>query len=219
MDLFLIRHAQSSNNAGPQEERVDDPGLTELGHRQARKLGEWIPKLELTRLITSPFLRCLQTTECVYESTGLLPEVWVDLHEQGGCLSGYDHATTKGETGMTNGDFSRVYPDYIIPDEIDQDGWWKRKSLETLDQAQERAKRVRERTLQEFASTEERIAFISHGDFKRILVGTLVGSLDNGHKWVANCANTALTEFRINEESIQLCRFNCVPHLSDEMVS
>ena len=120
---------------------------------------------------------------------------------------------------MTNGDFSRVYPDYIIPDEIDQDGWWKRKSLETLDQAQERAKRVRERTLQEFASTEERIAFISHGDFKRILVGTLVGSLDNGHKGVANCANTALTEFRINEESIQLCRFNCVPHLSDEMVS
>ena len=35
MELYLIRHAQSQNNALPEEQRVEDPGLTELGNQQA----------------------------------------------------------------------------------------------------------------------------------------------------------------------------------------
>ena len=31
MPLLLIRHAQSINNSLPEEQRSDDPGLTELG--------------------------------------------------------------------------------------------------------------------------------------------------------------------------------------------
>ena len=33
MRLFLIRHAQSENNAKPDHLRIEDPGLTELGQR------------------------------------------------------------------------------------------------------------------------------------------------------------------------------------------
>ena len=85
MQLFLIRHAQSQNNALPEEQRVEDPGLTELGHRQAELLADWVPALNLTRLITSPFRRTLLTTEPIRRATSLIPEVRVDLHEQGGC--------------------------------------------------------------------------------------------------------------------------------------
>ena len=31
MELYLIRHAQSQNNVKPEEHRVEDPPLTELG--------------------------------------------------------------------------------------------------------------------------------------------------------------------------------------------
>ena len=47
MRLYLIRHAQSENNARPEHERVEDPGLTELGARQIDHLvaAELLPGL------------------------------------------------------------------------------------------------------------------------------------------------------------------------------
>ena len=89
MELYLIRHAQSENNAQPEEQRVEDPALTAMGRRQAGLLADWITSLNLTRLITSPFLRTLETTEAIRQATRLTPEVRVQLHEQGGCYRGY----------------------------------------------------------------------------------------------------------------------------------
>ena len=62
MELFLIRHGQSLNNFQPQEQRVEDPPLTDLGRRQAELLAEWIESAGLTRLICSPFRRA--ANEC-----------------------------------------------------------------------------------------------------------------------------------------------------------
>jgi len=47
MQLYFIRHGQSENNAlwdrnGPREERCPDPELTELGHKQARYLAQFL---------------------------------------------------------------------------------------------------------------------------------------------------------------------------------
>ncbi len=88
VDLYLVRHAQSRNNAQPVELRVEDPALTDLGHEQARRLAERVTRLRLTKLFTSPFRRALQTAEHVRLATGLIPEVRIDLHEKGGCVSG-----------------------------------------------------------------------------------------------------------------------------------
>ena len=35
MQLYLIRHAESENNARPEHDRVEDPSITTLGRRQA----------------------------------------------------------------------------------------------------------------------------------------------------------------------------------------
>ena len=66
MELYLIRHAQSLNNALPEEQRVEDPGLTELGLQQADCLGKWIGTLALTKVITSPFRRALETAKRIH---------------------------------------------------------------------------------------------------------------------------------------------------------
>ena len=47
MQLYFIRHGQSENNAlwarnGSAEERSPDPELTELGHKQARRLAQFL---------------------------------------------------------------------------------------------------------------------------------------------------------------------------------
>jgi len=60
MDLYLVRHAQSQNNALPERLRVADPDLTDLGHQQAARLAERVRSLKLTRLLTSPFRRALR---------------------------------------------------------------------------------------------------------------------------------------------------------------
>ena len=88
MELYLIRHAQSLNNALSSQDRVEDPPLTEIGQRQCDHLAKWIPSLKLTRLVTSPFLRTLQTADHIGRSVRLAPEVRIELHEQGGCVSG-----------------------------------------------------------------------------------------------------------------------------------
>jgi 2,3-bisphosphoglycerate-dependent phosphoglycerate mutase len=48
MQLLLVRHAQSANNALPTELRVHDPGLTETGNLQAEHLADWLQTLPLT---------------------------------------------------------------------------------------------------------------------------------------------------------------------------
>ena len=47
MQFYFIRHGQSENNAlwergGPQSERRADPELTELGHKQAQHLAQFL---------------------------------------------------------------------------------------------------------------------------------------------------------------------------------
>lgn len=61
MELYLIRHGQSENNARPEHLRVEDALLTELGHQQAGLAAEWIKTIGLDRLFSSPFRRALQT--------------------------------------------------------------------------------------------------------------------------------------------------------------
>ena len=71
MQLYLIRHGQSENNARPEHMRVEDAELTELGHQQARHLAPWIATLELDRLFCSPFRRALQTAWPLMQQAGL----------------------------------------------------------------------------------------------------------------------------------------------------
>ena len=42
VQLYLIRHGQSENNARPEHLRVEDAELTDLGHQQAEQLAPWI---------------------------------------------------------------------------------------------------------------------------------------------------------------------------------
>ncbi len=70
MRLVLVRHG----HAGTKEGWDGDDRLRPLdarGRRQARHLVEVIVPLEPARLLSSPYLRCLQTMELIAAKTGL----------------------------------------------------------------------------------------------------------------------------------------------------
>lgn len=213
MELFLIRHAQSENNARAQSQRVDDPALTRLGHQQARRLAERAAGLGVTRVFTSPFLRAMETAEHVRKVTGIVPEIRVPLHEIGGCIAGTSARNFVGRPGMTRQQIAGRFPDYQIAPEIDGDGWWAGKPIENATESVRRAERLFHDTRREFGESDERIAYVMHGDFLLLLLGCF-------HPTALNVAwNASLSHVAIGGTSAALKTYACVRHLPNYLVT
>ncbi len=91
-ELWLVRHGQSIGNVARDRahergsevldlaERDMDVGLSELGRRQSAALGRWIgdQRTQPDVVISSPYLRSVQTAEIVLEAAGLECTLSVD---------------------------------------------------------------------------------------------------------------------------------------------
>lgn len=67
--VYLVRHAKSLNRYAWTEPDHLRP-LSKAGFRQARALPEHIDDGWFSRLVTSPYVRCVQTLEPLAETTG-----------------------------------------------------------------------------------------------------------------------------------------------------
>ncbi|MDA0747052.1 MAG: histidine phosphatase family protein, partial [bacterium] len=147
MELYLIRHGQSFNNAlKDSSQRVCDPPLTEIGVAQAERAGEYLKaasaapgSLEVaadvqnktgyvfTRIFCSAMLRTLQTTLPIARALDMRPEIWLDVHEEGGIWrDAGDGQGPIGYSGLVRGEIEAQFPGFVIPDEITEKGWWNR---------------------------------------------------------------------------------------------
>jgi broad specificity phosphatase PhoE len=242
MELYIIRHAQSTNNALPDErERVCDPHLTALGRRQAELLAAHLatgrdrhpqptrawnipPSLNghggygIQRLYTSAMRRALQTAWPIGLALGVQPEVWLDIHEQGGIW--LDHGPEVGIRsygGITRTELAAEFPGIVTSDEITDAGWW-RGGYEELAAAEARARRIAE-TLRSWGPRDEKIAIITHGAFATFLLRALLGEpaaqpvfyhLDN--------ASISLVRFRRDNE-LSVRYLNRLDHLPAELIT
>ena len=68
--VYLIRHVQAANRSSWREPDELRP-ITKSGLRQARKLVDVMADRPLTRLMSSPYLRCIQSLEPIGEARGL----------------------------------------------------------------------------------------------------------------------------------------------------
>lgn len=66
MPIYLIRHGETALNASRVFQPADTP-LSELGHAQARALGERLRRLPIDALITSDLTRTMQTAQGIVE--------------------------------------------------------------------------------------------------------------------------------------------------------
>lgn len=219
MEIYIIRHAESANNASPLESRVEDPTLSPVGYDQADFLAGRLRHIKPERILVSPFRRTLETLAPYLNSTEVVPEAWIDIHEQGGVVRGHEDGRYLGCPGMRRSEILQEYPDMVLPEEIDENGWWKSKPFETVAEAAERANRVAAHIRGPLAETNLKTVLISHGMFMRLLVSAIMGFSYEGYERLEEIANTGVTRFTIDGSVVRLGVHNCVRHIPDDQIT
>lgn len=214
-EILLIRHGQSANNAGPDEERVCDPDLTSLGKRQAQIAADFLSQRTLTHLYCSPFLRSLETTLPIASATGLTPKVRPDIFEVGGCYSGHLAVGREGEPGMGAQQIKQAYPGWEVDNAISEAGWWGRP-YETDEQADARAASVSRWLADEVVPTGGVHALVIHADFKYLLLSEMLGEEP---KLEEPLFNLGITTFSLRDGGWAASELNSVAHFDSELVS
>jgi broad specificity phosphatase PhoE len=81
---LLLRHGESAHNAHSSREALADEAgdrLTDRGREQARAAGRGLAGHGVTRLLTSPMRRAVETADAVGRELGLEPTVLPYVHE------------------------------------------------------------------------------------------------------------------------------------------
>ncbi len=226
MELFLIRHGESTNNVlTDSSQRVADPELTQLGRAQAEQVAAYLAEgLHLApterpeerpffdRLYCSPMIRTLHTAQAIGQAMGYKSEIWVAIHELGGIY--LDHGGERGAVGypgLTRAEIAVRFPTSVASAEVGEDGWWD-AGKETEQQAQHRAMGVAA-DLRARAEENTRIGFVSHGDFMSLLLAALGNqAMDGGSYYGHN--NTGITRIALAPGTTVIKYLNRTEHLS-----
>ena len=75
MHIFLVRH-------GHRVLTPPDPELTEQGHKQAKLTGEWLKQYPISKVVSSPFKRTIQTAQGILQSFNSPFEIRDNLQER-----------------------------------------------------------------------------------------------------------------------------------------
>jgi len=243
MELYIVRHGQSTNNVSmiyDAKDREADPPLTELGVKQAAKVADYLSKAEnfdhwvdrktegretiqgfgITHIYCSPMLRTLQTTLPISKALNLHPQVWPDLHEHGGLhLDMGDERGILGFPGLGRSAMLEQFPGYVLHDSITEAGWYDfSHGVEDIGGAMARAIRVAS-VLKAQANTQQRIAIVIHGTFADALIKALMNLLPS-HDVYFLMYNTGITRIDFRSDGRTVPRYmNRVAHLTPDEIS
>ena len=218
MELYLIRHGQSTNNRG--DSRVSDPPLTELGEEQARLVGQSIKDEGISRLYCSPMIRALHTSALINEHLGLIPHVFVGLHEMGGIYEDRESGRTQ-LPGLNPAGMMEVCPNVVLPDDVTDNGWWFHEWETFADAAQlayDNGLAFIEYLRANYAATDERVAAVSHGGSGSKFLEALFALPDTSYTRFAH-HNTAVSKMIITTDQVRLHYLNRTDHLPEESVT
>lgn len=230
MKLYLIRHAQSFNNAvHSATNRVCDPPLTELGRRQADVVAAHIQAgressndheaFDFTRLICSPMTRALETARAISAAVQVPVDIWSDVHETHGIwIDKQDGKGPRGCAGIKRSRIETEFPGFGIPHDVSEEGWWNRPP-ETPEQWRARAIAVTARIRNEILPSGNSAAVIIHGWFLiEMLSDLLFDTPPNGALF--GSGNTSITRVTFEERGkVSLDYLNRVDHLPEELKS
>jgi 2,3-bisphosphoglycerate-dependent phosphoglycerate mutase len=239
MQLYLIRHAQSKNNAlweqtGDNLGRSMDPELTELGTRQAQILARFIaqgnPEKEkvedphnrlgfrLTHLYSSLMVRAVATGCFIAQALNMPLLGWPDWHEGGGIYL-EDEATGElvGHPGKDRAYFRAHYPDVILPSDLEDGGWWNRP-FEERPQRWERARRVQAELMKRHGDTLDRVGVVMHGGFYNYFIKTLFGIEPDQEIWFV-MSNAAITRIDFSSDEVRVIYQNRLEFMPSELLS
>jgi 2,3-bisphosphoglycerate-dependent phosphoglycerate mutase len=240
MQLYFIRHAQSANNAlwadtGTDEGRSHDPELTPTGEKQARFLAEYFKEAidiseregdgypygrpaRLTHIYCSLMLRSVVTGITLAQALGLPLHALEDIYEEGGIYK--DDPETGQKTGLPGygkSYFEKHYPDLVLPENMNPQGWWNR-DYELPENRSKRAHKALRNILELHGGTQDRVALISHGGFYNLFLRAVLKITDNGRYWFT-LNNAGITLFDFQEDWVGLVYCNRVNFLPENLIT
>lgn len=241
MRLYLLRHAQSVNNARYLEDpdnfesrRQSDPSLTDIGFQQAEYVAQYLAEaidspnekdpFSITHVYCSPMQRTLLTAQPIAEKLEMVPEVWRDIHEIGGVFEVNASGQQIGGTGMNRQQIIDRFG-YTVPEtDVTDRGWWKpEQGSEEVTDFLSRAVRVA-LELRDRKDSDERLVLVSHGAFLDALVKALFNQIPTHPNQLFYAHyNAGLTRIDFSDESgwdsdnLRLHYLNRVDHLPHEV--
>jgi len=129
MELLVIRHAEPVRVTAEETGGAPaDPGLTDRGHEQARRLAAWLAAEGVDRVISSPLRRAVETAAPVADALGLDFELDTELCEYDRAADSYIpmeemraeqddrwHAMVEGRWEDFGGENPVQFRDRIVP--------------------------------------------------------------------------------------------------------
>lgn len=219
MQLYLIRHAESENNARPRHARVEDPSITPVGRLQTDALARWLAMMPTDVMLTSPFRRTLQTCRQLLQSASpRAVQVWHDVFESGGCYSGYDDIGCQGRPGLARAAIIDELPGALVDKSIGDDGWWGGRDKETDEQTRQRAVDVLNRLQDTFGIGQPRVVAVLHADFIRELLRQMLQPVADPTRF-GTLRNTGITKLDFDGTRWQLDWLNSVSHLPPRLIT
>lgn len=242
MRLYLIRHAQSGNNALIDEiGRSHDPTLTPVGEQQAQKLATYLatqPDMptgafgeernpdeipyHFTHLYCSAMHRAVQTAYFVGQTMKIKPGIWRDIHEIGGIYLDEPEGRSQGLPGLSRTEMLNYFPEIDVSEDIGETGWWPVEvGRESWEHAAERARGVAE-VLQQRAKTnpDDHVALVTHGAFMSMVIQWLLSNSARQSLYYAHY-NTAISRIDFNDpmggpDAMRLHYLNRLDHLTPD---
>jgi 2,3-bisphosphoglycerate-dependent phosphoglycerate mutase len=244
MELYFIRHGQSVNNAGwsnPEYVETPDPALTKLGMEQACRVAEFLkdrqsltnPKewniqnrlgFGLTHIYTSLMERAVHTASFTARALGIPFAAWEDIHESGGIFGRDGEEKDRGLPGRHRAYFEQNFPELILPDHLDGNGWWNCRPFETEEQCRLRAHKFLEDMFalhgDKEGQPEHRVAIFSHGGFFVHLISVILGLpwTETPQPWFM-LNNCAISRFDFRGDQVAIAYLNRTDHLPDRLIT
>ncbi len=242
MQLYFIRHAQSTNNhlwdqTQSSIGRSVDPELTDVGWEQARAVAQFVSReqkravsfaqalqnvdgFHFTHIYSSLMVRAVMTGSEIARAANLRLVALEHLHEAGGIYE-EDELTGEriGRGGQTRQYFAQNFPECDLPDSVTDDGWWNRP-WEEPELRLPRAQSVWADLLARHGSGEDRVAIISHGAFYNYFMAAiwqLPGPESTGRWFDMN--NCGITRIDVIGERVGLRYTNRVDFLPPDLIT
>lgn len=213
MWLYLIRHAQSERNAGVPGSPIDC-ALTALGQRQAAAVGQRVAELGVDWVLSSPYVRTLETAEAVRRATGAPGAIVPLLHEH--------HVEAFPQTEdwplLSRPALTEHYPHFRLPGDFAADAKWH-DVPETDEGVLRRAKGVLAALWERYAlalggNQDARLAVVSHGSpTGKLLMAALRLESPSGIAFRIDNASLSIVEYWPEWRVVEA--INRVDHLAD----
>ena len=199
IEIILVRHGETEWNVSEIFRGRSDIELNETGIRQAELLAEYLNKIKIDAIYSSPLKRAFKTAEIIAGYHKLDVDIATGLIDfDFGQWQGLSHQKVKAK-------YEELYAAWTNrPDQV------KMPDGESLDDVRKRATGVVNNLIASYQGT---VVSVSHRVVNKVLICALLG-LDNSHFWKIKQDTCGISTFTYENEQFILTKHNDTSYLA-----